>query len=111
MDAGVILGDNADIVLDNTLAEIFPSLVGLLVCRLTLLGIKDIGVAEVGTKYSRDLRPSHKLVDGEQLQELGVEGYLRVAGIFVDSVEEVRLLIIVRGQDYIVDDSLKNLRN
>jgi hypothetical protein len=50
-------------------------------------------------------------MNSEELEKLSVERYLRVAGILVDSVKEIRLLIIVRGKDYVVDDSLKDLRN
>jgi hypothetical protein len=49
-------------------------------------------------------------VNGEELEELGVEGDLVVSGIFVDAVEEVGLLVVVGGEDDIVDDSLEDLR-
>jgi hypothetical protein len=48
-------------------------------------------------------------VNGEEPKELGVEGYLGVTCIFVDSVKEVGLLIVVGREDYIVDDSLEDL--
>lgn len=50
LNAGIVFGDDTDIVLNDTLAEILPSLVGLLVRRLTRSNIEDIGAAEVRTK-------------------------------------------------------------
>ena len=45
-------------------------------------------------------------MDCEELKELSVERDLRIAGIFVDSVEEIGLFVVVGGEDDIVDDSL-----
>lgn len=56
-----------------------------------------------------DFRPAHKLVDGEEFEELGVQGDLRDAGFFVNAVEEVGLFVVVRCEDYVVDDSGNNL--
>ena len=49
-------------------------------------------------------------MDGEELEELCIEGNLGVSGIFVDAVEEVGLFVVVGGKDDIVDDSLQDLR-
>ena len=56
-----------------------------------------------------DLGPAHELVDGEELEELGVEGHLRVTGVAEDAVEEVVLLVVVRSEDDEVDDALEGL--
>ena len=110
LDAGVVFGDNSDIVLNDTLAEILPSLVGLLICGLTRSNIEDIGAAEMRTKELRNFWPSHEFVDGEELEELGIKWYLGISGIFVNAVEEVGLFVVVGGEDDIVDDSLQDLK-
>lgn len=48
-------------------------------------------------------------MNSEELKELCVERYLGVAGVFVDSVKEVGLLVVVWCEDDIVDDALKDL--
>jgi hypothetical protein len=45
----------------------------------------------------------------EELQQMSIGGNLSVSGISVNTVEEIRLLIIVRGKDDIVNDALENL--
>ena len=109
MDAGVVFGYNSDIVLDDTLAEIFPSLVCLLICRLTWSNIEDICAAEMRTKELGDFWPSHKFVNGEELKKLGIEWYLGISGISVNAMEEVGLFVVVGSEDDIVDDSLQDL--
>lgn len=109
LDARVVLGNDADVVLDDTLPEILPSLVGLLIRRLAGLGVEDIGAGKVRTKFLSNLGPSHQLVDGEQSKKLGIEGDLRVASITVYAVEEIVLLVVVRGKDRKVDDALEDL--
>jgi hypothetical protein len=41
--------------------------------------------------------PPHEFMDSEELKELGIEGDLGVAGIFVDPMQEIGLLIVVRS--------------
>jgi hypothetical protein len=48
-------------------------------------------------------------VDSEQFEELGVERDLIDSGVFLYAVEEVRLFVVVGGEDDIVDDSLEDL--
>jgi hypothetical protein len=48
-------------------------------------------------------------VDRKELEELGVDGDLRVSGVPIDSLEEVVLFVVVRRKYYVVDDSLENL--
>jgi hypothetical protein len=96
-------------MLDDTLAEILPSLVSLLICRLTRSNIKNICAAEMRTKELRNFWPSHEFVNGEELEELGIEWYLGISGISVNAMEEVGLFVVVGGEDDIVDDSLQDL--
>jgi hypothetical protein len=109
LDAGVVFGNDSDIMLDDTLAEILPSLVSLLICRLTRSNIEDICAAEMRTKELRNFWPSHEFVNGEELEELGIEWYLGISGISVNAMEEVGLFVVVGGEDDIVDDSLQDL--
>ena len=96
-------------MLNDTLTKILPSLVRLLIRRLIRSSIKDIGAAEMGAKELRYFRPSHKFGNGEEFEELGIERNLGVSGIFVDTVEEIGLFVVVWSEDYIVDDSLEDL--
>lgn len=48
-------------------------------------------------------------MNGEEFEELRIEGDLVVSGIFVDAVEKIGLLVVVGGEDDIVDDSLQDL--
>ena len=34
---------------------------------------------------------------------------MRVAGVLVDAVEEIRLFVVIGGEDYVVDNSLESL--
>lgn len=61
------------------------------------------------TKQLGDFGPAHEFVDGEELEELGFEGDLGVARIAEDAVQEVGLLIVVGGEDHVVDNSLEDL--
>ncbi len=107
MDAGVVFGNDADIVFDDSLAEVFPTLMGFLVWSGR--GREDIGGEKVGAEDFGDFRPAHDLVDGKKFEELGFKGDLGIAGIFVDAVEKVRLFVVVGSEDDEVDDSLEGL--
>jgi len=48
-------------------------------------------------------------VDGEELEQLGVERYLGVARVTVDAMEEVVLLVVMRREDDEVYDALEDL--
>lgn len=50
--------------------------------------------------------PAHELGDGKELEELGIKGELYIAGIELDAVEEVGLLIVVGSEDDEVDYAL-----
>jgi hypothetical protein len=96
-------------VLYDTFAEVGPTLVGFGVAGLVGLDIEDIGTTKVGSKYSGDLGPAHEFVDSKEVEQFGIGRDLGVAWVFVDAVEEVGLLIVIRGEDYVVDYSLKSL--
>jgi hypothetical protein len=109
LDASIVFGNNSDIVFNDTLAQILPSLVRLRVGRLARDRIKDIGCAEMGTKQPSDFWPSHELMNGEELEELCVERDLLESGVFVDSVEEIGLFVVIWGEDNVVDSPLQDL--
>ena len=48
-------------------------------------------------------------MDGKELEQLRIEGNLGVAGVFVDAVQEIRLLVVIGSEDDVVDDSLEDL--
>lgn len=48
-------------------------------------------------------------MDGKQLQQLGILRDLCDSWVLVDSVEEIVLLVVVRGKNDEVDDSLQDL--
>jgi hypothetical protein len=98
-------------MLNDTLAEILPSLESLLICRLTLCDIEHICAAKMWAEQLGNFWPSHQFVDSEELQELCVEGNLVDSSVFLYAVEKVGLFVVVGGEDDIVDDSLENLGN
>ncbi len=109
LDAGIVFGDDTNIVLNDTLAEILPSLICLLVCRLALRRIEHICAAKVWPKQLGNFWPSHEFVNGEEFQQLCVEGDLVGSSVFLYAVEKVGLLVVVGSKDDIVDDSLQDL--
>lgn len=50
-------------------------------------------------------------MNSKKLEELSIERNLCISGISKDAVKKVRLFVVVRGEDNIVDDSLKHLRS
>jgi hypothetical protein len=112
-DASVVLGNDADIVLDNPLTQILPSLMSLFILLVSRSSgssrSKDVRLAEVWAEAFSNHRPTHELRNGELLNQCRLGGDLGIPSIAVDTVEEVRLLIIVRSEDDEVDDSLKGL--
>ncbi|CRK22838.1 hypothetical protein BN1708_013510 [Verticillium longisporum] len=109
LDASVILGYNADVVLDYTLAKILPALVRLLIRRLTSLGVENVGLAEIRAEPLGHFGPPHKLMNCEELQNLLLDGHLGIARVTQDSVQEVMLLVVVGCEDDKVNDALENL--
>ena len=116
LDAGVVFRDHADVVLDHALAEVFPARVGFGVGG-SLVGVgggvggrfEDVGGAEVGAELLGHDGPAHEFGDREEFEEAGFGGDEGVAGIGVDAVEEVGLLVVVGGEEDVVYDSLKSL--
>ncbi len=110
LDARVVLGDDAHVVLDDALAQVLPPLEGLvLVVVVVGLVVEDVGARQVGPEHARHLGPAHELVNGEELEQLGVVGHHRVARVLVDPVQEVVLLVVVGREDDEVDDALQDL--
>ena len=94
-------------MLDDALAEVLPPRV-----RFRVAGVRgggeDVGGAEVRAEALGDDRPAHEFGDGEEFQQLGFVGNLGVAGVGVDAVQEVGLLVVVRGEEDVVDDALED---
>ena len=109
LDARVVLGDDADVVLDDALAQVLPPLKGLVFVVILCLVVEDVGAGQVGPEHAGDLGPPHELVDCEELQELGIVGHRRVARVLVDPVEEIVLLVVVGREDDEIDDALQYL--
>lgn len=109
LDASVVLGDDADVVFDDALAEVLPALVGLGV-GVGGGGVEDVGGAEVGAEFLGHDGPAHEFGDGEEFEELGFRRDQAVARVGVDAVQEVGLFVVVGGEDDVVDDSLEDLR-
>lgn len=107
-DAGVVFGNDADIVLDDALAQIEEAGVGLGVFGRGCVG-EDVGGAEVGAKFLGDDGPTHEFGDCEKFEELGFGGDEGVAGVGVDAVEEVGLFVVVGRKDDVEDYSLEDL--
>ena len=71
--------------------------------------IKDVRSAQVRSEVLLYLGPAHQLVDGEELEELGLDRNLSVAGVRLNAVKKVGLLIVVRSEDNVVNDALESL--
>ena len=113
LDARVVFGNDADVVLDDAFAQILPAGVGFGVeggGSVRGRGREDVGAAEVGAEAFRDDGPSHEFGNGEQFEEGGVRREEAVAGVGMDAVEEVGLLVVVRGEDYVVNYTLEDLK-
>ena len=98
-------------MLDDPLPEILPARVRFRVflvgrCRF---GGEDVGGAEVGAEALRDDGPAHQFGDGEGFEQLLLVGDEGVARVGMDAVEEVGLLVVVGGEEDVVDDSLEDL--
>lgn len=96
-------------MLDDSFAEVFPPLEGLVVFGLVGLRVEDVGAAEVRPECFGDVGPSHQLMDCELFQELGFHWHERVAAILLYPVEKIGLFVVVRGQEDVVDDTLESL--
>lgn len=63
----------------------------------------------MGAKSLSNLWPSHQLVDSKESEKLSLRGDFCIAGVLVNSVEEIVLLVVVGGEDDKVDDALQDL--
>ena len=63
----------------------------------------------MGPKTLGNDGPAHEFRDGEGFEQLLLVGDEGVTGIGVDAMEKVGLLIVVRGEENIIDDSLEDL--
>ena len=108
LDSCVILGDDADIVLNDSLSKILPAGVSF---RVVLVwgGGEDVGGAEVTAEALGDDGPAHEFRDGKGFNKFFFFGDEGVAGVRVDAVEEVGLFVVMRGEEDVVDDSLEDL--
>lgn len=109
--AGVVFRNDADVVFDDALAEVLPARVSF---RIFLVrgrggGGEDVGGAEVVAEALGDDGPAHEFGDGEGLEQLLFVGDEGVAGVGMYAVEKVGLLVVVRCEENVVDDSLEDL--
>lgn len=109
LDSSVVLGNDPNVVFDNALAQVLPSLVGLFICRLPGLSVEDVGAAQMRAEFLGDFRPPHQLVNCEEPEKLGIRGNLRVSGVAVYALKEVVLFVVVGSKNYKVNDALQNL--
>lgn len=106
LDPRVVFRNHPNIVFNDPLSEILPSLGCFLVTRLMWLGVEDIGAAKMWSELLRYHRPPHDFVDGEEFEKLGFKSDLGVARFFLDAVEEIGLFVVVWCEDDVEDDSL-----
>ena len=64
----------------------------------------------MGAEFLGNDRPPHEFRDGEGFEKLLLVGDKRVADVGVYAMEKVGLLVVVRGEENVVDDSLEDLK-
>lgn len=84
-------------MLNDTLAEVLPALKWLVINGEGRLSAEDICSAEVWAEFLREYGPAHKLMNSELLQEARLDWDLVDSGVGSNAVEEVVLLVVVRG--------------
>lgn len=89
LDTSVVLGHHAHVMLDDPLAQILPSPVGLVLSSLLGLGVEHIGATQMRAELLGHQRPAHQLGDGELLHQLGFLGNLRQSGVLLDAVQQI----------------------
>ena len=95
-------------MLDDPLTEVQIASVGFWVCGRRRRG-EDVSGAEMGAIFSSHDWPAHEFRDRKELEEGSLGGDEGVAGVEIDTVEEVGLFVVMGGKDYVVDDSLQHL--
>jgi hypothetical protein len=98
-DTRVVLGNDADIVLDDALAQVFPALKGLCVLGGVGFDVEDVGGAKIGGVVGGEIGPVHNFGGGEEAEELLFAGEFGVAGVRFNAVEEVGLFVVVGGEE------------
>ena len=63
----------------------------------------------MGAEALGDDGPAHELGDGKGFEQLLLVGDEGVSGVGVDAMEKVGLLVVVRGEEDVVDYSLEYL--
>ena len=106
-DPRVVPRYDADVVFDDAVAEREEAGVGLGV-GVVGGGGEDVCGAEVRAVSFCDDGPAHEFGDGELFEEALFFGYQGVAAVGVDAVQEVGLLVVVRGEDDVVDYALQD---
>lgn len=111
-DPRVVAGHHADVVLDDALAQVLPPRVRFRVLGGVFAaaggGGEDVRGAEVAAVGRGDDGPAHEFGDGELFEEALLLGDKGVAAVGVDAVQEVGLLVVVGGEDDVVDDALED---
>ena len=95
---------------NDPLPEVLPARVGFGVFRRD--GCRrgeNVGGAEVRPKLFGNYRPAHEFGDRKEFQKFRFERNKAVAGVAVYAMEKIRLFVVVRRQDDIIDDPLKRL--
>lgn len=110
MDASVVLCDDSDIVLDDTLAKVLPAGMGLRVWRGCRRFREDVGGTKMATEFLGNDGPPHKFGNGEEFQKLGFWGGKGISSVGVDTMEKVGLLIVIWREYNIVNNPLKDLK-
>ena len=113
LDASVVFRNDADVVLNDPLAEILPAGVGFWVflvrgCRR---GGEDVGVEQVGAEELGNDGPAHEFGDREGFEQLLLAGDEGVASVGVDAMEEIGLFVVVRSEENVIYDSLEDLES
>lgn len=110
LDPSVVLGNDPDVMFNDTLPEILPARMGFGVFRRDgWRRGENVCGAEVGPKLFGNDWPAHKFGDREEFQKLRFKGNKAVAGVDVYAMEKIGLLVVIRRQDDVIDDSLKSL--
>lgn len=88
VNSSVVLGNDSDVVFNDTLAQVLPALVGLGIGSVGR-SVEDVGLAQLGTVVLGDGGPAHEFGNGKEVEEGGIVRDLLVARVAVDSVEQI----------------------
>jgi len=96
-------------MLNDPLPEILPSLVRFRIGIRGWLGGEDIGSTERRAVLFGNEGPAHEFGACEEFEERSFFRDQRVAGIGIDAVEEVGLLVVVGREDDVENYALEDL--